>query len=552
MQLMTGLLLLSTLVFGQNARVQIIHNSPTATVDVYANGTKLLNDFAYRTATPFMDLPAGVTINLGIGLASSQSVRDTSVNIPVVLEAGKRYVIATTGTLGHAQTPLKLAINNMGLETASSPTNVGIGFFHGAFNLPDVDLLTDTSALFDNIQFGKFGSYINFPANTNHRLALSSGTNNYTLLARFETNLSFWAGKTAVIFTSGLLGSTNPNEKFETWVALSNGGTFPLKNIPLPPLSRTVRLQVINNSPTATIDIYLNGDKLIDNLAYRAATSFISVPANTLNLGIAPATSTSARDVTASYPIPLDSGRTYIAITHGIIGSTQKPFGIATTDPEAGREISTNPNNVDVNFFNGSLDIPAIDILTGNNLLFDSIRYARFGNYKSLPANATYRLSVTPGDNNNILIGQYDLNLSNAKGKSAFIIATGFLNNSSTPFQPWVVLSDGVTFPLNPISSPLEEDNLPQYTRQTLSDFVVYPNPAKEFVIFNFNLENEANTHFQIINTSGQIVEDRRMGKLEKGQQQLTLDTKTFNTGMYIVRMTTDNEVKTKKLMIKR
>jgi Secretion system C-terminal sorting domain/Domain of unknown function (DUF4397) len=551
-QLMTGLLLFSTLVFSQNARVQIIHDSPSATVDVYANGTKLLNDFAFRTATPFMDLPAGVTINLGIGLATSQSVRDTSVNFPVVLEAGKRYVIATIGAIGNTQQPFQIAINDMGLETASTPTHVGIGFFHGSQNTSDVDILTDSSTLFDNISYTKFGKYINAPANATHRLSLTSAMDNYTILARYERDLSFWTGKTVVIFTSGITGSTDPNTKFETWVALSNGGTFPLTNLATTPPVRQARLQVIHNSPTDTLDIYINGNKFIDNLSFRSGTPYISVPGNvTLNFGVARASSTSPTDIIANFPIRLDSGKTYIAITHGAIGHAQKPFGIAVTDPFAAREVSSNPNNVDVNFFNGTFDIPAIDVLSGNAIFFDSVRYARFGDNISLPANATYRLKVTPGDNN-INIGEYDLNLSNWKGKSAFIIATGFLSGGTTPFQPWVVLSSGFSYPLNPVSGAIKPDIFMPFAKKVTPDFETYPNPAKEFVIFDFKLENDAYTHFQIINMNGQIVAERRMGKLEIGQQQLTINTKNFNSGIYIVRMITDNEIKTKKLMIER
>ncbi|MBN2682532.1 MAG: DUF4397 domain-containing protein, partial [Bacteroidales bacterium] len=53
----------------QTARLQVIHNSAdnaAQMVDVYANGALLLDDFAFRTATPFIDVPAGINLQVAI------------------------------------------------------------------------------------------------------------------------------------------------------------------------------------------------------------------------------------------------------------------------------------------------------------------------------------------------------------------------------------------------------------------------------------------------------------------------------------------------------
>ncbi|NRA50415.1 MAG: DUF4397 domain-containing protein, partial [Phaeodactylibacter sp.] len=56
------------------ARLQVIHNSPSPTVDIYANDDLFADDFAFRTATEFVFVPAGVEINLGVALDNSTSV----------------------------------------------------------------------------------------------------------------------------------------------------------------------------------------------------------------------------------------------------------------------------------------------------------------------------------------------------------------------------------------------------------------------------------------------------------------------------------------------
>ncbi|MFN9393797.1 MAG: DUF4397 domain-containing protein, partial [Flavobacteriales bacterium] len=53
------------------ARLQVIHNSPDAPdVDIFANGDLFISDLAFREATAFVDVPAGVEIDLAIAPAA--------------------------------------------------------------------------------------------------------------------------------------------------------------------------------------------------------------------------------------------------------------------------------------------------------------------------------------------------------------------------------------------------------------------------------------------------------------------------------------------------
>ena len=84
------------------ARLQVIHNAadPIANeVDVYLNGTLALNDFAFRTATPFIDVPAGVDINIGVAPGNSGSVNDTLKNFVVNFASGGTYIAIANGVV---------------------------------------------------------------------------------------------------------------------------------------------------------------------------------------------------------------------------------------------------------------------------------------------------------------------------------------------------------------------------------------------------------------------------------------------------------------------
>jgi hypothetical protein len=553
-------LMLVNLAIAQTARIQIIHNSPTPTVDIYANGAKLLDNFAFRTATPYIDVPAGVTINIGVGLATSQSVADTLVNIPVVLTAGKTYVAIASGVVGNAMKPFRLAVTDMGAETATSATNVGIAFFHGSPDAPAVDIRTGGNIVFGNTSFGNFGrsgtaTYANVPANATYTLQVTPAGAT-AVVAAYEANLSFWAGKTAVIFASGFLGSENPDDKFEAFVALSNGGTFPLKTtqaVAPPAATNTAFLQIIHNSPTPTVDIYVNGTKLLDDFAFRTATPFISVPAGvSLSVAVAPATSRSVSDAIATFPVRLDSGKTYIAVAHGIVGNAAKPFSIAISD--AGRRFSTSPNNVDIGFFHGSPDAPNVSILAGNTVVFSDIAYSKFGSYISVPAEATYRLGVAPASNTATILARYDANLGFWKGRTATVIATGFLTaGNATPFQPWVVLSNGGTFPL--FALPGFGGEFPQQLSKRVPltqnvEMTLSPNPATSIVSANISLAKDSDVKISIVDVAGRVAQNVQFDNLSRGIHQLDLNINDLKSGYYIVRTESADGVVNKKLLI--
>ena len=98
-------IILGSNAYSQTAQLQVIHNAAdpaAATVDVYVNVVLTLPDFAFRTATSFLTVPAGVTLNIGVAAGNSMSVNDTLKNFQVTLMNGQRYIAVANGVLNPA------------------------------------------------------------------------------------------------------------------------------------------------------------------------------------------------------------------------------------------------------------------------------------------------------------------------------------------------------------------------------------------------------------------------------------------------------------------
>ncbi len=553
-KLTTSLAFLLTVVmaWSQTARVQIIHNSPTPTVDIYANADKLLDNFAFRTATPYIDVPANVNINIGVALANSTAASDAIANFPVTFQPNKTYVVVAGGVVGGAQ-PFNLFVYDLGAETSNSTANVGILFFHGSPDAPEVDITTGGSVLFDNVSFGEFAGYLNVPAAT-YQLDVTPGNDNSTIVASFNADLSFWKGRTAVVFASGFLGGGQPS--FEPWVALDNGGTFPLPlatTPPPPPPASGARLQVIHNSPTPTVDIWVNGSKFLDDFAFRTATPFVTVPAGVnLNLGVALGNSTAASQALVSYDLTLEDGKSYVVVANGIVGGNPG-FDLEIFD--MGQELANNSGNIGLLFFHGSPDAPEVDILANGGVAFDNVSFGEFSGYVNVPA-SNYTIDVTPGNDNSTIVASYDADFSFWKGRTAVVFASGFLSGSNPSFEPWVALDNGGTFPL-PLADNFNGGNGPDnlifptanMTAPTAAA-ILYPNPATDQINVTLEMGLESEVILTVYNLNGQALLVRNLGIQSTGRQTVELDVNGLQSGAYFMRLQTGEEVQTARFQI--
>lgn len=224
------------------ARVQLVHNSADIladTVDVYVNDSLAINNFAFRTATPFIDLPAGETLNIGFAPATSTSVNDTLKNFPVVLNSGEAYVVFANGVLDsslYAQNPdgksteFTLFVKDMARETAAG-SDVDLFVLQGITNLPAIEVRVrelGNAVLVDSLSYSDMTPYITTAAQ-DITLDIYSA-DGLTYLESFRAPLAGLGGQAVTVFASGFVDSSaNQNgPDGGLYAALANGTVIKL------------------------------------------------------------------------------------------------------------------------------------------------------------------------------------------------------------------------------------------------------------------------------------------------------------------------------------
>lgn len=513
-----GLIVTANEVSAQTARVQVIHNCADAVaqeVDIYLGSTLLLDNFAFRTASPFIDAPAGSLITISVAPASSTSVGDAIADFDYTLTDGERYVIVADGivnTLPGAYspaTPFNLSVYGMGQEEAVSSGNTDVLVHHGSTDAPTVDVVevgVGAGTIVDNAPYGAFTDYLELPT-ADYVLEVRDMTGAVTV-ASFDAPLATLGleDSALVVVASGFLDpSVNSNgPAFGLWVALPEGGDL----IPLP--VSTSRIQVIHNSAdliASSVDVYLNGDLFLDDFEFRTATPFLDINSGVTNtIAVAPGNSTDVSDAIASFDYALESGSTYILVAEGIVSpmgySPATAFDIYVYD--MGRESATNSSNTDVLVHHGSTDAPTVDVFetgVGAGNVVDDISFGEFAGYLELATN-DYILEVRD-ETGTTVISSYvaPLETLNLDGAAITVVASGFVdpsvNSNGAGFGLWVALASGGDLVELPVGfSNVEENsaNIP----------LVFPNPTNG----NLNIQlNDSEAEFvQIVSMDGKVV----------------------------------------------
>ena len=210
--------------------------------------------------------------------------------------------------------------------------------------------------------------------------------------------------------------------------ALAAGAAFSLA-APLGPTAEAqspAMLRVVHMAPGApNVDVTVNGQRAIANLAFKAASDYAALPAGSYNAKVTPAGQ--AQPVVIDANLNLTAGQNSTVVATGELPNIQ-PLVLQdnNTPPPAGQ--------AKVRFVHASPDAPAVDIAAqGGPVLFRNVAFRTAGEYVNVPA-GTYTLEVRPASQTNAVLTVPNVALS--AGQNVTVFAAGKAGDGSLAAVP--------------------------------------------------------------------------------------------------------------------
>lgn len=456
------------------AKVQIVHNSPdplVKKVDVYVNGQKSLSNFSYKNALPFLDLRPYENYDFALTLPG-QPLSSALVTFSTSFLPGTNYIAAIQGDTQSGFFLLK----RENAETSGNSQTARIQVLHGSPDAPPVDIRErNAGLLFSSLEYGSFTDYISLSPNSYIIDVALPGTT--TPVASFNVDLRYGAGLVASVFATGYLNPQAQNyPPFRLFGVLATGNVIEFPRIDTVPPAGNARIQIIHNSPepaAANVDVYINGSLTLPGFRYKQATPFLDfVPNRNYNITLVPAGQPFSQGI-VTFTVNPQANKKYIAAVQGDLDSGV----VLTIKPDV--LLSGDPLLTTIQVFHGSVDAPAVDIRERSaGVLFGNLSFRSYTDYIAIPP-SPYVIDITlPGSP--VPVASFAVDLTNAAGAVATVLATGYLSPATPAFPPFKligVLTDGSVIEFPKIDSVIVPPPSGNFTA-SIMDSVFYFNPG--------------------------------------------------------------------------
>lgn len=391
-----------------DASVRFVHTSPDApAVDVIVDGAVVASDLAFGQATDALAVsPDEHQVQIvPAGQDASSAVIDTSFDP----DGGKTYIVAASGLLKDIEAKV-YDVHKDDLDSGKSRLRL--------INLSPEDTHVDFyvaggDELFDDLEFGKASDYTD----------LDTSTYDFEVRPHDQETASL----TIPGFDVGdgnaydllLLGTTA--DQSLSVLPLTTPVATPCSSVIGSGTPTDACVRVIHASPDApAVDVYVNGSKVIENLAYGAGTDFAALPAgNDREIQIVPAGGT-VDDAIFDTSVDLGEGKAYDVVAVGM--SEDLDAIVENVDLSAVAEGQSR-----LRVMHAAPDVGDVSVVvTDGPTLFEGVGFKDTTDYEVLDA-ATYDIQIKDGDN--VLIRVQDFTLQ--AGQAVDVLAIGRTDDNS-------------------------------------------------------------------------------------------------------------------------
>jgi hypothetical protein len=404
------------------ANVRVAHLSPNApNVDVYVDGSVVLEDVPFGAVSEYLEVPAGER-EIEITAAGDA---DTSVFAGAVpVEADTDYTVAATGELGDMadQTFEPLVLEDDNSEPGSDTARIRA--VHASPDAPTIDITTASNgdALFDAVEYGESG-YVEVPAGE-YTLEIRGDTDasDGDVVAEFDVSLA--GGQVYTAFAAGYLSPDDEpgDTPFDLLVSQdTNGGMMS---------TSPGNVRVSHMSPNApNVDVYVDESVVLEDVPFGTTSDYLELPAGDHTVEITAAGDPETSVFSGTVPVEADTDYTIVAAGElgDMVDQTFEPLILEDDNSSPGEDTAR------VRAVHVSPDAPAVDITASStgDTLFNGVGFSGSG-YTEVPAN-DYTLQIR-GDtesNDGEVVADFDVSLNGGQVYTAF--AAGYLSPDDEP-----------------------------------------------------------------------------------------------------------------------
>jgi hypothetical protein len=183
------------------------------------------------------------------------------------------------------------------------------------------------------------------------------------------------------------------------------------------------QVRVAHLAPDApNVDVYVNGDPILTDVAYTTVSGYLSLPAGTQQVSVYATGETTSPVIDT--PVKLAAGGAYTVAAVGLVADDSLTAQVYQDDPR-----SPESGNAKVRVVHASPDAGPVDVIPrGGRALVSGLAFPEASPYAEVPA-GTYTLDVNAAGTKKTALTVPDANLASGGVYSAFAVGTVFADS---------------------------------------------------------------------------------------------------------------------------